>query len=199
MTDDALTTIPTTRPNPSPHTLGNRIGRALWGIVQSTLFRCSPKPCFRWRALLLRCFGASVHPKARVYPRARIWYPKNLTLDRHATLADDVDCYCVAPVTIGESTTISQYTFLCAATHDFDVPEFPLVPLPITIGSRVWIAADCFIAPGVTIPDGVVIGARSSVFKDPEPWGVYAGSPAKRLRERGFGPGSSPKHPADDA
>jgi putative colanic acid biosynthesis acetyltransferase WcaF len=190
MTDDALTTIPTTRPNPSPHTLRNRIGRSVWNIVQATLFRWSPKPCHRWRAFLLKCFGANVHPKARVYPKAKIWYPKNLTLAKHATLADDVDCYCVAPISIGESTTISQYTYLCAATHDFDVPEFPLVPLPITIGSRVWIAADCFVGPGLTIGDGAVVGARSSVFKDLEPWGVYAGSPTKRLRDRGFGPGS---------
>lgn len=181
-----LTELPEKRPNPSPHTLGHRMTRLVWGVVQATLFRWSPRPLFRWRAFLLNCFGASVHPKARVYPKARVWYPKNLTMAKHATLADGVDCYSVERVTIGESTTISQYSYICGATHDFDDPSFVLVPLPITIGDRVWVAADCFVGPGVTIHDGAVLGARSSAFKDLDAWTVYAGSPAKPLRERGF-------------
>jgi putative colanic acid biosynthesis acetyltransferase WcaF len=188
MSDDAITPIPRTTPNPSPHSVGNRVSRVLWGVVQSTLFAHSPRPCFGWRAFLLRRFGARVHKRARVYPKARIWHPRNLTLREHATLADNVDVYCVAKITIGASTTISQYTYLCGATHDFDDPQFPLVPMDITIGERVWVAADCFVGPGVTINDGAVLGARSSAFKDLDAWTVYAGSPARELRKRGFGP-----------
>ena len=192
--DAAMTEIPPMTPNPSPHTLGHRLTRLAWGAVQSTLFAWSPRPLFRWRAVLLNLFGAKLHPRARVYPRAKIWYPPNLTMGRNATIADHVDCYSVEPVTIGEGTTISQYSYLCGATHDFDDPGFPLVPMPITIGARVWIAADVFVSPGVTIGEGAVVGARSSVFRDIEAWTVYAGSPARALRPRGFGPHA----PADE-
>jgi len=171
-------------PNPSPHSLKNRIMRILWGFVQSTLFRYSPRPMLRWRAFLLRLFGANVTNKSRVYPKAKIWGPWNLTMEDHATIADDVDCYCVDRITIGAHTTISQYSYLCGATHDFEDISFRLRPMPITIGSRVWVAADCFIAPGVTIADGAVIGARSSVFKDINPWTINAGTPSKELRPR---------------
>lgn len=171
-------------PNASPHSLKNRIMRLLWAITQATIFRHSPRPLLRWRAFLLRLFGANVTKKSRVYPKARIWGPWNLTMGDHATLADDVDCYCVARITIGANTTISQYTYLCGATHDFEDIGFPLRPMPITIGERVWVAADSFIAPGITIGNGAVIGARSSVFKDVEPWTVNAGSPSKQLRPR---------------
>lgn len=171
-------------PNTSPHSLKNRIMRLLWAITQATIFRHSPRPLLRWRAFLLRLFGADVTKKSRIYPKARIWGPWNLTMGDHATLADDVDCYCVARITIGANTTISQYTYLCGATHDFEDIGFPLRPQPITIGERVWVAADSFIAPGVTISDGAVVGARSSVFKDVEPWTVNAGSPSKQLRPR---------------
>ncbi len=173
---------PTNSAPPSPHSTGHKLARALWGLVQATLFRFSPRPLHPWRAMLLRLFGAKVSMKARVYPRARIWAPWNLTMHDLATLADDVDCYCVDRITIGERTTISQYTYLCGATHDFEQLRRPLVPKPITIGADVWIAADVFVAPGVAIGDGCVVGARSGVFKDLPRWMVCAGTPATPVR-----------------
>lgn len=169
---------------PHPHSAANRAARLLWGLVQASLFRFSPRPLHAWRNVLLRLFGAKLHPTARVYPRARIWGPWNLTMGRRATIADDVDCYCVRPVTIGARTTVSQYTYLCGATHDFEDPAFPLMPMPISIGEDCWLGADVFVAPGVTIADGVVVGARSGVFTDLPAWKVCAGTPAKVLRDR---------------
>jgi len=60
----------------------------------------------------------------------------------------------------------------------------PLVTAPITIGECAWIAADVFVAPGVTIGDGAVATARSSVFSDIASWTVAAGNPAKSVKKR---------------
>ena len=171
-------------PAPSPHSLKNRIMRVVWGIVQSTIFRLSPRPLHAWRNMLLRLFGADLHPSARVYPRATIWAPWNLTMGARATIADDVDCYCVERITLGERVVISQYSYLCGATHDFELRNRPLIPMPITIGAGTWIAADVFVAPGVTIGEESVVGARSSVFTDLPDWKVCVGSPAKPIRDR---------------
>lgn len=175
----------------SPHSLKNRLARAVWGLVYALAFRPSPKPLHRWRNGLLRLFGARLHRDARVYPRAKVWLPANLEMGAGATLADDVDCYNVRLIRIGEYTTVSQYSYLCGATHDHQDPAIPLVPKPITIGARVWIAADVFVAPGVTIGDGTVVGARSSVFKDLPPWVVAMGTPARPVGPRHL-PGFSP-------
>jgi hypothetical protein len=80
--------------------------------------------------------------------------------------------------------TVSQYTHLCAAGHDIDHPDMPLLALPICIGPDAWVGAGAFIGPGVTIGEGAVVGARSSVFRQVEPWTVVAGNPARFLRER---------------
>ena len=168
----------------SPHGFSNKLGRMAWGIVQGTFFRFSPKPLHFWRRWLLTLFGAKLSPTAHIYPRCRIWAPWNLTMDSHSCLADDVDCYNVRMVTIGASSTVSQYSYLCGATHDHEKANHPLVPLPITLGKNVWLGADVFVAPGVTIADGVVVGARSSVFKDLPPWTVCVGSPARPVKER---------------
>lgn len=182
------TPIPTTDPpakgKPSPHSARNRAGRVAWGMVQATLFRWSPRPLHRWRNALLCFFGAQLHPTARVYPRARIWGPWNLTMGPHATIADDVDCYCVETITIGEGAVISQYSYLCGATHDFEQRARPLIPMPIRIGAGVWVAADVFVGPGVTIGEHSVVGARSSVFADLPAWAICFGSPAKPVRDR---------------
>lgn len=134
--------------------------------------------------MLLRGFGADVTMKSRVYPKAKIWGPWNLTMGDFATLADDVDCYCVDRISIGAHTTISQYTYLCGATHDFELTKRPLTPMPIVIGEGVWVAADVFVGPGTTIGDHTVVGARSSVFADLPAWKVCIGTPAKPIRDR---------------
>ena len=172
----------------SPHSAGNRAARVLWGVVYVMLFRPSPRPLHRWRNWLLRLFGAKLHPTARIYSRARIWAPWNLRMGRYACIGDDVDVYCAAPVTIGDYATVSQYSYLCTATHDFRDVRHPLVASPITIQRRAWVAADVFIGPGVTIGEGTVVGARSAVFRDLEPWIVAIGTPARKVGERGIGP-----------
>lgn len=55
-------------------------------------------------------------------------------------------------------------------------------PRPVRIGSAVWIAFECVIMPGVTIGDGVVVGARSVITEDVEAWNVVAGNPARVVR-----------------
>ena len=171
-------------PAPSPHSVKNRILRVIWGMVQGSIFRFSPRPCHGWRNFILRLFGADVHKSARVYPRAKIWAPWNLTMGERATIADDVDCYCVERITLEERVVISQYSYLCGATHDFELRNRPLIPMPITIGEGTWIAADVFVSPGVTIGKETVVGARSSVFSDLPEWKVCVGSPAKPIRDR---------------
>ena len=59
----------------------------------------------------------------------------------------------------------------------------PLVTSPIVVGDRAWVAADAFIGPGVTIGEGAVVGARSSVYRDVEPWTVVAGNPARIMKK----------------
>lgn len=54
---------------------------------------------------------------------------------------------------------------------------------PITIGNDCWFGGNVTILPGVTIHDNVVVGAGSVVTHDLESGWVYAGNPAKNIKE----------------
>jgi len=169
---------------PSPHTLKNKLGRALWGVVYVTLFRPSPRILHAWRRGLLRLFGAQVGRGAKVFGSARIWAPWNLSLGEQAALSHDVDCYCVAPIRIGDHATVSQYAMLCAATHDIEDPHMRLIAKPITIADEAWVCAGAFVGPGVRVGQGAVVGARSVLTKDAASWTVVAGNPAVPIKQR---------------
>lgn len=172
-----------TREGPS-FTLQNRIARVCWNGVRGTLFRFSPKLFFGWRRFLLRVFGARIDSTVHVYPRARIWAPWNLEMGRQACIADDAIIYSQGRITIGERAVISQGSHLCAGTHDFNDPGFPLVTRPIIVCDDAWIAAEAFLHPGVTVGEGCVVGARSVVTRDLPAWTICSGFPAKPLKDR---------------
>ena len=165
-------------------TAANRLMRVAWEVCRVLLYRPTPIPMHAWRRMLLRAFGAKVGKGAHPYPRARIWAPWNLSMDAYSCLANDVDCYCVAPVRLGTHVTVSQYSYLCTASHDFRDPSMPLVAAAITIEDEAWVAADVFVGPGVNIGKGAVVGARSTVIADVEEWKFVAGSPVIERGER---------------
>jgi acetyltransferase-like isoleucine patch superfamily enzyme len=72
-----------------------------------------------------------------------------------------------------------------AATPDRRLPDGQGAAKRVRIGNNVWIGFDCVILPGVTVGDGAIVGCRSVVDRDVEPYTVVGGNPArviKRLR-----------------
>ena len=99
-------------------------------------------------------------------------------MEDESCLGDYVDCYCVDKVVLEVGSVVSQYSYLCTASHDYSDLGLPLIRAPIVIGARAWVTADVFIAPGVSVGEGAVVLARSSVFNDLPPWTIARGNPA---------------------
>jgi putative colanic acid biosynthesis acetyltransferase WcaF len=164
--------------------LRNRVVRLIWRLVWLTMAAWTPPQFRSWRRLLLRVFGARIADTADIYASARIWLPSNLEMGEFSNLGPDVDCYCMAPITLMPYATVSQGVYLCAGTHDVDDPDMQLVAKPIKLGVNCWIAADAFVGPGVTVGDGAVLGARGVAFRDLETNMIYVGNPARPTRPR---------------
>ena len=164
--------------------LRNRAGRFLWGIAWTLLVRPTPRPMHRWRAFVLRCFGAQLGPNCRIYAGARIWAPWNLVCEDAVAIADGAVLYNAATMRLGSHAIVSQDAYLCGSTHDYDDPAFPMVDKPITLGRYAWIASRAVVGPGVQVGDGAVLGLCSLATRDLQPWTVYAGMPAKAIKLR---------------
>jgi putative colanic acid biosynthesis acetyltransferase WcaF len=167
-----------------PHTVGQKLCRLAWHLTWT--LTCRPTPVFlhRWRALVLRAFGAKIRGKVFVYPNVRVWAPWNLEMEPGSCLGPAVICYNVATVSLGDSVTVSQRSHLCSASHDIDDDTFPLVGAPITIEARAWIAAEAFIGPGVTVGTEGVVLARAVAVSDVAAGAVVAGNPLRHIRFR---------------
>jgi putative colanic acid biosynthesis acetyltransferase WcaF len=159
----------------------------VWNVVWLLFFRTTPNRLriFNWwRSFLLRCFGAKIGKGCTIFNSCEIWYPWNLEIGDMVALSENVICYTVDKIKIGNQTTISRDVFLCCASHDVTSPIMELTYAPIEIGDNSWIAARSIIMPGRSVGDGAVVAAGAVVIKDVEPWIIVGGNPACFIKKR---------------
>ena len=155
-----------------------------WWLVQSTLFSMSPQCMYSWRNWLLKLFGAKVGKGVIIRPTVRITYPWKISIGNHSWIGDHAELYSLGEINIGSNSVISQNSYLCAASHDYAKETFDIYAKKITIEDEVWVASDVFVAPGVTIKKGAVIGARSTVLNDMPEGMICYGYPCKPIKPR---------------
>jgi len=164
--------------------LKNRAARLAWNCCWLLLYRLSARPLHAWRSFLLRLFGAKMGPNCHFYPGSKVWAPWNLVCADQVTAGDGVEIYNPAPMHFGSHAIVSQGAYLCGATHDFNDSTFPLLAYSMTVGAYAWICARASVGPGVNVGEGAVLGLASVATRDLDPWGVYAGAPAVKIKER---------------
>ncbi len=161
----------------------SRWKEALWGVAK-ILFFLSPWPWpSRFKATLLRAFGARVGQGVVIRPRVNITFPWRFEIGDHSWIGEEVLILNLAPVSIGTHCCLSQRAFLCTGSHDFHAAAFPLITAPIKILDRSWIAAGCFVAPGITVGPDAMAAAGSVITRDVTQFTIVAGNPARVNRE----------------
>ena len=100
------------------------------------------------------------------------------------------NCIIYPQVSIGDYTLIANDVNIIGGDHNYKVAGIPIVfngrenLNPTYIGKDCWIGAKSIILTGVRIGDGVIVAAGSVVTKDLDSYGVYAGVPAKKIKDR---------------
>jgi maltose O-acetyltransferase len=121
----------------------------------------------------------------RVYPRC-YFHSNDLRVGAGSLLNHGVHIENVERVEIGERTALGVFTTVLTSTHEVGPPQARAgtwIREPVTIGDGCWLGARCVVLPGVTIGDGCVVAAGSLVREDCDANGVYAGVPARRIRD----------------
>lgn len=145
---------------------------------------------------------------ARIYSPHKISIGNNVRIDDFCILSGEITIgnnVHLAPgvqlaagagkITLKDFSGLAFNTVVTASSDDFSGKSLtgPTVPEKykkskkvgeIVIGRHVIVGTSCTILPNVNIGDGASIGALSLVSKNLEPWGVYIGVPAKRIKNR---------------
>lgn len=122
---------------------------------------------------------------------ANIPEPFNIEIGHHVYINKNCDLITTgSKIQIGNFVMIGPNTSIIAQNHDISDWEVPMllsgeyIKGNVTIKDDVWIGANVTILQGVKIGRGSVIGAGSVVTKNIPEFSIYAGVPAKKIRDR---------------
>ncbi len=155
-----------------------RLKEGLWVLCKCAFF-LNPLP---WpsslRVALLRLFGARIGRGVVIRSGANVTFPWRLTVGDHVWIGEDVLILSLAPVTVGSHVCLSQRAFLCTGSHAWRRETFDLRTKPIVVGDSVWIAAQAFVAAGVSIGHGSIVSAGCVVMENVPENSLAKGNPA---------------------
>ena len=130
--------------------------------------------------------GVEFLGKATVEPYCRLSGDSKITIGNNFYM--NANCHILGEITIGNDVMIGPKTIIWGRDHGISrnkpMKQQSHTKKPISIGNDVWIGANVTILKGVTINDGVVIGAGSVVTKDIPPYAIVVGNPAKIVKYR---------------
>lgn len=140
-----------------------------------------PRPA---RLKILRAAGVTV-TDAAIEPRLWISSP-NVQIGDGSFLNADAHLDANGGITIGRNVRIGPRATILTSHHEIGSAEQrcgTYLAKPVIIEDGCWLATNVTVLPGVTIARGCVVGAGSVVTRNTEPNGMYAGSPARRIRD----------------
>ncbi len=167
---------------------GSTFKRLLWYLVNTIFFINPLNPLSSLKVALLRAFGAKVGRGVIIKPGVNIKYPWRLSVGDHCWIGERVWIDNLADVTLEDHVCLSQGAMLLTGNHNYKTPSFDLMIGEIILKSGSWVGARSTVCPGVTLQSHAILSVGSVATSDLDPYGIYQGVPAERVRERNLNP-----------
>lgn len=158
--------------------------QAVWYFVNALIVNTSWMPIMSIKLTILRLFGAKIGKGIYIKNRVNIKFPWKLIVGDNVWLGENVWIDNLDNVTIGNNVCISQGAMLLTGNHDYTLPEFYYRNAPIVVEDGAWIGAKTVVCPGVTVQTHAILTVGSIATQHMEPYGIYQGNPAKRVKTR---------------
>ena len=163
---------------------GSAIKRLVWFYVNAVFLKSSLVPSSGLKVFLLRLFGAKIGKNVTIKPGVNVKYPWHLNIGSQTWIGENVWIDCLVPVTIGNNVCVSQGAVLLTGSHDYKRTTFNLITSGFVLEDGVWIGAGAMVNLGVIAASHSVLTSGSVATKDLEPYSIYQGNPAVKIRER---------------
>ena len=158
--------------------------RGLWFLINSIFFINPLNPFNGLKTFLLKAFGSKIGRGVVVKPNVNIKYPWKLTIGNNVWIGEGVWIDNLAPVFIGDNTSISQGALLLTGSHNYKNVTFDLMVKEICLEDGVWVGAKSIVCPGVTCKSHSILTVGSVATGDLEAYFIYQGVPAVKKRKR---------------
>lgn len=158
--------------------------RTLWHFVNAIFLQSALCPSSGTKICLLRLFGAKIGKGVLLKPSINVKYPWNLEIGDYSWIGEHAWLDSLSPIKIGNNVCISQGAYFCTGNHDWTDPAFGLIVEEIVVEDGAWIGARATVLPGVTVASHSIVTAGSVIAKDTEPYMIYTGNPAIKVKER---------------
>ncbi|MDX2171831.1 MAG: WcaF family extracellular polysaccharide biosynthesis acetyltransferase [Bacteroidota bacterium] len=162
---------------------GSSFKRIMWYIVSKIYFKSS-FPFYGFKRFLLRLFGAKIGKGLIIKPHVSIKYPWKLVIGDHVWIGENVWIDNLAMVTIKSNACISQGAMLLCGNHNYKRVAFDLMVGSITLDEGAWAGAQTVICPGVRMGSHSLLTVGSVATASLEPYWIYQGNPAQKLKQR---------------
>jgi putative colanic acid biosynthesis acetyltransferase WcaF len=166
------------------HPGGNILKRVLWLYTNAVIFKTSLVPFSALKVGLLRLFGATIGKNVTIKPGVNIKYPWFLTIGNETWIGENVWIDNLVMVMIGSNVCLSQGVVLLTGSHNYKKNTFDLITGSIVLADGVWIGAQAIVNQGITAATHAVLTTGSVATKNMEPYAIYQGNPALKIRER---------------
>jgi len=162
----------------------NFIVRTLWYFVNVLFFTSPIFPVFSLKRVLLKWFGAKIGRGVVIKPRVSIKYPWNLTIGDFSWVGEGVWIDNLGITEIGSNCCLSQGALLLCGNHDYRKETFDLMVGNIVLEDGVWIGTRSVVTGGTKCGTHSVLVIQSVAPAYMEPYGIYRGNPAEKVKER---------------
>lgn len=163
---------------------GNKVICTVWYFVNVLFFVSHLNPLSGLKVRLLKLFGAKIGCGVVIKPGVNIKYPWKLEVGDHSWIGEKVWIDNLGKVKIGDNVCLSQGAMLLCGNHDYKKPGFDLIVKDIVLEDGVWIGAKSIVCPGVVCRSHSILSVGSVASKDLEPFTIYKGNPAIKVRKR---------------
>lgn len=142
------------------------------------------------RGKLASIFMCSCGVNFSVHRNVTLQYIKKLTVGRNVQVGQSCFIQASGGVTLHDDVMLGPDVKIWSVNHIFDRLDLPIYEQgytyePVEICKGVWIGANVFIMPGVTLPEGCVVSAGSFVNKKRyKPYSILSGNPCRMIGTR---------------